>query len=100
MRSKRLGAALAALAFPLTLGLLVLAAPFAAAAKDPFQLLSVDEVEKLLGQPNVHVYDANPREVYEKGHLPGAVFVKGEDLSPILPRQKDAKLVFYCANPK
>jgi hypothetical protein len=96
----RLGVALAALTFPLTLGILLAAAPFAAAAKDPFQMVSLDEVEQLLGQPNVHVYDANPREVYEEAHLPGAVFVKGEDLAPILPRQKDAKLVFYCANPK
>lgn len=67
-------------------------------AKD-FAMLSLDEVEAMLGKPDVVVVDANERELYEKHHVPGARFA-GKKLASVLPEDKDARLVFYCTNPK
>ena len=72
--------------------------PLPARAADPFQMISVDEVSKLVGQPGVHVFDANTRETFAEGRIPGAVFV--EQITKQLPKEKDATLVFYCRNPK
>ncbi len=55
----------------------------------------------MLGRSDSRVYDANPRDVYEKHHLPGAVFIGHEkDLAQYLPADKSTRLVFYCAGPK
>ena len=90
-RSAWCAAAVAALA--------LLAAPPRARAADPFQLVTVDEVTKMLGQPDVRVYDANDAETYAAAHLPGATFV-AKPLADKLPKEKTARLVFYCKNPK
>jgi rhodanese-related sulfurtransferase len=46
------------------------------------------------------VYDANERESYLAGHIPGAKWVKYDAVTAaILPPSKDARLVFYCYNP-
>lgn len=82
----------------LALAALALAAPRQARA-DEFTLLSVDEVEKLLAQPDVRVFDANTRETFERGHLPGASFVEPRTLASALPQDKSTRLVFYCQNP-
>jgi len=69
------------------------------ARADGVTMVSVDEVEKLLGAPNVKVFDANTRETFEGGHLPGATFVESKTLASALPQDKSARLVFYCKNP-
>jgi rhodanese-related sulfurtransferase len=66
---------------------------------DDFSMVSVDEVEKLLGAPDVKVFDANTRETFQSGHLPGATFVESKTLASALPHDKSARLVFYCKNP-
>jgi rhodanese-related sulfurtransferase len=72
----------------------------AADGNEPFGMLTVDQVEKLLGQPNVVVVDANHEDLYRKSHLPGAVLMKEkEPLAKILPPDKGRTLVFYCASP-
>ena len=70
----------------------------AARAGEPFQVLTVDEVDAMRAAADVALFDANPPEVYAKNHLPGARFVSG-DLAALLPRDKSLRLVFYCANP-
>ena len=66
---------------------------------EPFTRLSVDEVEKRLVDPNVHVYDGNTDELYRKGHVPGAVHLLSKEIKEgILPPEKDAPLIFYCHN--
>jgi rhodanese-related sulfurtransferase len=70
-----------------------------ARASDDLAMLSVADVEKMLGASDVRVYDANTREVYEKGHLPGATFVDSKSLLASLPQDKTTRLVFYCKNP-
>lgn len=68
-------------------------------SKDGFGRLTADEVEKMLGRPDVFVYDNNPPEVYKQGHVPGAKWLKYNDVKPSdLPADKDATLIFYCAN--
>ena len=78
----------------------LLSATPARAASDPFQMASPEEVSKMLGQPDVKVFDANPPEVYAKAHLPGATFVETGSLASALPKDKSTRLVFYCKNPK
>jgi rhodanese-related sulfurtransferase len=71
----------------------------AADKKEPFGMLSMDDVEKMLGQPNVLVVDANNDDVYRKNHLPGAVWWKTAPLAQLLPPDRARTLVFYCASP-
>jgi 3-mercaptopyruvate sulfurtransferase SseA len=70
-----------------------------AAAADPFQTASIEDVEKMLAAGDVVVYDVNPDEVYEKHHLPGARFLTGA-WQKTLPSDRSARLLFYCSNPR
>jgi rhodanese-related sulfurtransferase len=73
-------------------------APPPATAGD-VRTLSVDEVDALLGKPNVYVFDGNLELYYEKGHLPGAHLAFYDDITgSLLPKEKSATLVFYCKN--
>jgi 3-mercaptopyruvate sulfurtransferase SseA len=71
-----------------------------AAAAEPFRMASMDEVQRMLGEKDVAVYDANPAEVYAKNHLPGARFVGRDFGAKTLPADKATRLVFYCSNPR
>jgi len=66
---------------------------------DPFGRLTVDQVERRLGRPNVYVFDGNAPKTYAENHLPGAVRINHKDITAkALPQDKDATLVFYCMN--
>ncbi|HZU83656.1 MAG TPA: rhodanese-like domain-containing protein [Polyangiaceae bacterium] len=63
--------------------------------------LTVDEVAARIAAHDGHtfVYDDNSRERYEQGHLPGARWVEsGAVTAAVLPADKTATLIFYCAN--
>jgi hypothetical protein len=100
------------------LSLVVFSAPRAARALDlgkllghgendptleTFKLIRVADLKNLIADPNakIHIYDANVLETREKfGVIPGATLLSSDDkydLS-VLPSDKHAKLVFYCAN--
>jgi 3-mercaptopyruvate sulfurtransferase SseA len=81
----------------LALGLLALAGP-ARAESEPFGRLEVDEVEKLLGAPDVRIYDVNSAEVYAKGHVPGAIWSALDGVERVLPADRTMRLIFYCKN--
>jgi rhodanese-related sulfurtransferase len=66
---------------------------------EPFSMVSMDEVEKLIGKPDVVIVDANPEDVYRKNHVPGARWWRAKPLAQLLPAEKDRRLVFYCASP-
>ena len=84
--------ALAALAF---------AGPARAKGPEPFQIISVEEASKLVGRPGVLFFDANTRQTFDQGRVPGATFVGHlADASPLPKQRKDATLIFYCRNPK
>jgi rhodanese-related sulfurtransferase len=87
----------------LALAVLLAAAPGSSRAADdePFGMLSVDEVARLLGSKDVVLLDANPPDLYARAHLPGARLLSYKDVSPqTLPSEKGATLVFYCHNRK
>jgi len=74
------------------------------ASAEAFGRLSVDEVEAKVkeakeGKLAFFVFDNNAKPVYERGHLPGAKWIDHENVvASDLPSDKDATLVFYCAN--
>lgn len=48
----------------------------------------------------VYIYDANGRDGYVEGHVPGARWIEYDAVNAAnLPELKDAMLVFYCYNP-
>lgn len=69
-----------------------------------FKLIKVSDLEKLLAKhtQNLHIYDANAPETRKKyGVIPGAKLIdapSGYRVSTTLPPDKNATLVFYCAN--
>lgn len=88
------------LGVPLALAFALLTLAPQAHASEPFKMISADEVQSLLGKPDVHVFDANTPERFEQGHLPGAKFVTKDTLVERLPANRGATLIFYCTNPK
>jgi rhodanese-related sulfurtransferase len=66
---------------------------------EPFTLLSMDQVERMVGKPDVAIVDANPEEVFRKNHLPGARWYRSAPFAQVLPARKDVPVVFYCASP-
>jgi hypothetical protein len=61
--------------------------------------LTVDEVEARIAKKDgsFFVFDVNPKEVFEAGHVPTAKWIE-EVQASVLPADKTASLVFYCAN--
>ena len=84
---------------------LVALAASIATASEPFSTMHVDDLAALVAkQPSaVFIYDANPPSMRERaGVIPGARLLSSFnnfDVTQELPAAKDAKLVFYCANP-
>jgi rhodanese-related sulfurtransferase len=60
--------------------------------------LTMAQVEARLGQPGVYVYDVNVPELWESGHLPGAIHIDTPRIRRFLPRDRNVTLIFYCAN--
>jgi thiosulfate/3-mercaptopyruvate sulfurtransferase len=58
---------------------LIFVAPLASRAADSGQgrawLVAFPELEKRIGEPNLRILDARPKADYDKGHIPGAVWV-------------------------
>jgi rhodanese-related sulfurtransferase len=81
--------------------LLVLAAATTVSAH-PASVLSLSAVRALMdGKEAVYIYDANDRESYLKGHIPGARWLQYNAVTAAeLPPAKDVKLIFYCYNPQ
>lgn len=66
---------------------------------EPFGSLTVTEVAAKRGQPNTFVFDNNTPERFRRGHVPGAKWVNPGRVSVAdLPADKEATLIFYCAN--
>jgi len=59
--------------------------------------LSAADVKARTERSDVFVFDANRTTLWQRGHIPQAVFVGQEDI-PVdrLPSDKEAELVFYC----
>ena len=64
-----------------------------------FGTLTVDDVGRRIGDRSFHVYDCNPKAVFDRGHVPQARWVDYSHVSASdLPSDKSETLVFYCAN--
>jgi rhodanese-related sulfurtransferase len=87
---------------PRVIGLLIALAAAATANAHPVSVLSLSEVRTLLDGKDpvpVYIYDANDRESYLSGHIPGAIWVQYSAVTAAeLPPAKGAKLIFYCYN--
>lgn len=64
--------------------------------------LKTEELAKLVAEKKAVVIDVNPAERFAKGHVPGAKNVAGADKvdATVLPADKAALVVFYCAGLK
>ena len=78
----------------------VVAAPVAAApAEVKLATLTTADVEKRRKEPNFFVFDNNTKDRYAQGHVPGAKWLDPSAVTAaVLPADKNATLVFYCAN--
>ncbi|HZS40187.1 MAG TPA: rhodanese-like domain-containing protein [Polyangia bacterium] len=66
---------------------------------EPFGRLTPADVSQKLGHPNVFVYDNNSRSTFDRAHVPGARWVDHSNVQAAdLPADKNATLIFYCAN--
>ena len=75
-----------------------------ATAHEAFGRLSIEEMEAKMadakaGKIALFVYDNNKKDRFQQGHLPGAKWIDHDDVKASeLPADKNATLVFYCAN--
>jgi rhodanese-related sulfurtransferase len=78
----------------------VCAVPSKAVATGPIAELTPAAVAELIAhEPAATIVDVNPRDIYGKGHLPGAIWMSSSELRLAdLPKDRDAKVVFYCYN--
>ncbi len=75
-----------------------LALPLVVRADAAFKEVSPDQVEKMLGAPDVRVYDVNDAAMFAKYHVPGAIHLGSKKLESLLPADKTTRVVFYCSN--
>jgi hypothetical protein len=76
-------------------------APAASQRAPATAALTADEVEQRIAAADgrFFVFDANHREMYDAGHVPTAKWVPFDGVTAdLLPADKTATLVFYCAN--
>ena len=74
-----------------------------AASSDDADEVNLAQVRFLLATHNAIFFDANGKDAFKAGHLPGAVsFVpfdgEPKKLAAALPKNKDALIVAYCGN--
>jgi rhodanese-related sulfurtransferase len=67
---------------------------------DKYPDISHDELKAAIAGKKVTLLDCNGTETYGKGHIPGAIdFTKTKDsIASMLPKDKGALIVAYCAN--
>jgi rhodanese-related sulfurtransferase len=77
------------------------AAPAAAPQQELAPQVSLDELKTLVQGKTATILDANGTDMYDAGHVPGAIsYTKNEGkLASLLPKDKGALLVAYCGGP-
>lgn len=83
----------------------LLVTAFAAAslyAANPFPEISVADVNAAVGAKSAVIIDVNGTTSYNAGHVPGALNYEAiqDKLAANLPKDKNALVIAYCANPK
>jgi len=63
--------------------------------------VTVDHLNQAIESDSVFIIDANGSAKYAKGHIPGAIdYSSVNDLSSMLPEDKNALIVAYCGGPR
>ena len=71
------------------------------AKEEGFSDLTIDRVADLIAKKDADIFDNNPKDMWQKGHVPGAKWVDFKNVQVSdLPTDKDRTLIFYCANEK
>jgi len=85
----------------LALAALLFGAAARAEEKEGFGSLTVDQVAEHVAKGDASIFDNNPKDMWQKGHVPTAKWVDFKNVQASdLPKDKDRTLVFYCANEK
>jgi len=85
----------------LALAALLFGAAAWAGEKEEFGSLTVDQVAEHVAKGDASIFDNNPKDMWQKGHVPTAKWVDFKNVQASdLPKDKDRMLVFYCANEK
>jgi rhodanese-related sulfurtransferase len=73
---------------------------FAFAASPGIADISQPELLAAIAGKSVVILDVNGSDSYHRGHIPGAIDFIGhqQELAKLLPANKDALIVAYCAN--
>jgi rhodanese-related sulfurtransferase len=71
-------------------------------AADPFPEISVADVNAAAKAKSAVIIDVNGTDSYNAGHVPGALNYEAiqDKFAANLPKDKDALVIAYCANPK
>jgi hypothetical protein len=73
-------------------------------ADAPFGRFTVEQLEAKIkegraGKLKLYIFDNNSQERFKQSHVPTARWIDYSRIRPSdLPKEKDATLVFYCAN--
>ncbi|MEZ5277213.1 MAG: rhodanese-like domain-containing protein [Opitutaceae bacterium] len=62
--------------------------------------VSLESLKQAIAEGSITLIDVNGSKSYQKGHIPGALDFQevSADLASVLPADKDALVVAYCAN--
>lgn len=83
-----------------TIAAMILMLPLVTSANEGFGEMTPQEVMAALKQKDVYIYDNNDLERWKQSHVPGAKWLHPMDYqAKDLPANKNAILIFYCANP-
>lgn len=68
------------------------------------KIVTLEDVSKAMAGPAPAVIvDTLPPEAFAKGHLPGAITIRSDDILAQAPQRladRDAEIVVYCASPR
>lgn len=76
----------------------------AESAHEAFGRMTIDELEARMaeakaGKLALYIFDNNHKERFDQSHIPGAKWLDSDKVQATdLPADKEATLVFYCAN--
>jgi len=67
-----------------------------------FPTITISDLKTAMASSHVVLLDANGSDSWQQGHIPGAIdfTAKQDHLAAVLPADKNALVVAYCANPQ
>ena len=75
-------------------------AAFVSAAAPRVTDISLSDLQAAIASKSAVIFDVNGTDSYREGHIPGAIdfIAHGQDIANLLPADKNALVVAYCAN--